>query len=230
MPVREIRRFFCYRQSLWLSVHAVCDYKDSFMDVECRWPGGVRDGKFFANSSIHAKLRSNRLPSTFQTPVPGSVTKNLITSLVIQHIHCSLSAWKTMIHVPAMNKSFSTTCCVLPETRSNVLLGDLRQDGPYSLQKWTLNLRLSQQLFMHVLCYTVIVKNVMCTLFRIWSGLKLNWWRLVYKHSWSNLLLWCGRRNCCQENPHRVSIATELVLQSLWLRTQTLTYWLLYLI
>ena len=43
------------------------------MDVECRWPGSVDDTKVFANSSIHAKLRSIKLPSSFQTPVEGDV-------------------------------------------------------------------------------------------------------------------------------------------------------------
>ena len=72
-PSENSQDFFCYKQFFSLSVQAVCDYKGSFMDVECRWPGSAHDAKVFANSSIHAKLRSNKLPSTFQTPVPGSV-------------------------------------------------------------------------------------------------------------------------------------------------------------
>ena len=39
-----------------------------------------------------------------------------------------------MKHAPATDKSFLTACCVLPETKSNVLLGDSRQDGPFSLK------------------------------------------------------------------------------------------------
>ena len=43
------------------------------MDVECQWPGSVHDAKVFGNSSINAKLRGNKLPTTFQTPVLGGV-------------------------------------------------------------------------------------------------------------------------------------------------------------
>ena len=32
----------------------------------------MHDAKVFVNSSIHAKLRSSKLPNTFQTPVEGS--------------------------------------------------------------------------------------------------------------------------------------------------------------
>ena len=72
-PSENSQDFFCYKQFFSLSVQAVCDYKGMFMDVECRWPGSVHDAKVFANSSINAKLRNNKLPTTFQTPVPGGV-------------------------------------------------------------------------------------------------------------------------------------------------------------
>ena len=39
------------------------------MDVECMWSGSVHDAKVFANSSINIKLRTNKLPSVFQTSV-----------------------------------------------------------------------------------------------------------------------------------------------------------------
>ena len=71
-PSENSQDFFCYKQFYSLSVQAVCDYKGSFIGVECRWPGSVHDAKVFANSSIHAKLRGSKLPSTFQTPVEGS--------------------------------------------------------------------------------------------------------------------------------------------------------------
>lgn len=51
-PSENSQDFFCYKQFFSLSVQAVCDYKGSFMDVECRWPGSVHDAKVFANSSI----------------------------------------------------------------------------------------------------------------------------------------------------------------------------------
>ena len=72
-PSENSQDLFCYKQFFSLSVQAVCDYKGSFMDVECKWPGSVHDAKVFANSSINAKLRSNKLPCTFQTPIPGGV-------------------------------------------------------------------------------------------------------------------------------------------------------------
>nr|XP_058964054.1 putative nuclease HARBI1 [Pocillopora verrucosa] len=72
-PSENSQDFFFYKQFFSLSVQAVCDYKGSFMDVECKWPGSVHDAKVFANSSISAKLRSNKLPCTFQTPIPGGV-------------------------------------------------------------------------------------------------------------------------------------------------------------
>lgn len=72
-PSENSQDFFCYKQFFSLSVQAVCDYKGMFMDVECRWPGSVHDAKVFANSSINAKLRNNKLPTAFQTPVPGGV-------------------------------------------------------------------------------------------------------------------------------------------------------------
>lgn len=37
------------------------------------WPGSVHDAKVFSNSSINVKLRTNKVPCTFQTPVPGGV-------------------------------------------------------------------------------------------------------------------------------------------------------------
>ena len=41
------------------------------MHVELMWPGSVHDTKVFTNSSVNAKLRENKLATTFQTPVQG---------------------------------------------------------------------------------------------------------------------------------------------------------------
>ena len=59
--------YFCYKQFHSLSVQAVYDYKGAFMDIECKWPGSVHDGKVFANSSICKRLRSSDLPTIFKT-------------------------------------------------------------------------------------------------------------------------------------------------------------------
>ena len=70
-PLVNSQDYFCYKQFFSLSVQAICDYRGYFMDVDCRWPGSVHDAKVFANSSINMKLRNNRLPKCFQTPVQG---------------------------------------------------------------------------------------------------------------------------------------------------------------
>ena len=49
----------------------MCDFRDLFIDIECRWPGSVHDSKVFANSSTSMKMRNGGLPQTFQTLVPG---------------------------------------------------------------------------------------------------------------------------------------------------------------
>nr|XP_047144638.1 protein ALP1-like [Hydra vulgaris] len=72
-PANPSQDYFCYKQYYSMQVQAVCDYKGSFLDVECKWPGSVHDAKVFSNSSINTNLRSSRLPGTFQT-----ITKNKI--------------------------------------------------------------------------------------------------------------------------------------------------------
>ena len=139
MPIRELTRFFLLQTILFIKCTG-CVWLQRFLyGCWMQVARSVHDAQVFASSSIHTKLTSSKLPSTFQTPVKGGVKKQII-SLVIQHIHCFLSAWKSMMLAPATNKSFLTTCCVLPETISNVLFGDSRQDGPFSLQKWTSSL------------------------------------------------------------------------------------------
>ncbi len=70
-PRESSQDFFCYKQFYSLNVQAVCDSKGYFMDIECMWPGSVHDAKIFSNSLINMKLRTNKIPCTFQTPVPG---------------------------------------------------------------------------------------------------------------------------------------------------------------
>ena len=59
--------YFCYKKFHSLSVQAVCDYKDAFMGVECKWSGSFHDAEVFANSSICRLLCSSDLPTIFQT-------------------------------------------------------------------------------------------------------------------------------------------------------------------
>ena len=44
-PLENSQDYFCYKEYYSLNVQAVCDYKDMFMDVECRWPGSAYDSK-----------------------------------------------------------------------------------------------------------------------------------------------------------------------------------------
>ena len=70
-PKENSQDYFCYKQYYSLNVQAVCDYKGTFMDVECMWPGSVHDGKVFVNSSINRKLQNSELESVFQSVIPG---------------------------------------------------------------------------------------------------------------------------------------------------------------
>ena len=70
-PSDNAQDYYCYKGFHSLNVQAVCDYKGTFMDVECRWPGSVHDAKVFANSSVNDKLRNGKLPRVFQSVLPG---------------------------------------------------------------------------------------------------------------------------------------------------------------
>ena len=67
MVLEHFHDYFCYKQFYPLSVQALCDYKDAFIDVECKRPSSVHDAKAFTNSSISKRLRSSDLPTIFQT-------------------------------------------------------------------------------------------------------------------------------------------------------------------
>ena len=54
-----------------LNVPAACDYHGLFLDVECRWSGGVHDAKIFANSVINKKLQNSQLPKAYLCILPA---------------------------------------------------------------------------------------------------------------------------------------------------------------
>ena len=70
-PSNNSQDYYKYKGFHSLNVQAVCDYRGTFMDVECRWPGSVHDAKVFANSSINDKLRKGKLPAVFQSVLQG---------------------------------------------------------------------------------------------------------------------------------------------------------------
>ena len=88
---------FYYKQYHSLSTQAVCDYRGYFMDVECMWPGSVHDAKVFTNSSINKKMRENKLPTTYQTPVVGraKVPNHLIGDLAYPLLPFCMKEYKT---------------------------------------------------------------------------------------------------------------------------------------
>ncbi len=70
-PIEHSQDYFLYKQYFSLSVQAVCDFKGTFMDIDCRWPGSVHDAKVFPISSIGNKLHNQDMPSNYQEVVPG---------------------------------------------------------------------------------------------------------------------------------------------------------------
>ena len=69
-PTEDSQDYYCYKGFYSLNVQAVCDFRGYFMDVDCRWPGNVHDGKVFSNSAINMFLRSDEV-STYATLMPG---------------------------------------------------------------------------------------------------------------------------------------------------------------
>ena len=70
-PFEYSQHYFCYNQYFSLNVQAVCDFKGTFMDVDCSWPESVHDAKVCANSQTGVKLCNHAVPITEQVIVPG---------------------------------------------------------------------------------------------------------------------------------------------------------------
>nr|XP_004208727.2 putative nuclease HARBI1 [Hydra vulgaris] len=122
-PTNHSQDYFCYKQHYSLQVQAVCDYKGSYLDVECMWPGSVHDAKVFSNSSINTNLRSSRLPGTFQT-----ITKNKIK------VPCYLIGDPAYPLLPHCIKKYST-CKKNDEVIFNSIFEDYTQ--PYRMCFWS---------------------------------------------------------------------------------------------
>jgi hypothetical protein len=70
-PPDKPQDYYCYKGFHSFNVQGVCNYKATFMDVECCWPGSVHDAKVFGNSSVNKKLLNGKLPRVFQSVLPG---------------------------------------------------------------------------------------------------------------------------------------------------------------
>ena len=57
----------CNKQFDSLCAQAVYNYKGTFMDVECKFPGSIYDTNVFTTSSIWKRLRSSDLLKIFRT-------------------------------------------------------------------------------------------------------------------------------------------------------------------
>ena len=66
-PPTNSQDYYNYKSFHPLNVKAVCDYRDLFLDVECRWSRSVHDAKMFANSGINRKLQNSQLPKAYQS-------------------------------------------------------------------------------------------------------------------------------------------------------------------
>ena len=67
-PQENAGEYFCYKMKYSLNVHAICDHRGHFIDVDCSWPGSVHDAKVFANTRINHILREKQLPDVNQEP------------------------------------------------------------------------------------------------------------------------------------------------------------------
>ena len=70
-PIKNSQDYFCYKMYFSLNVQAICDCKDLFMDIDCRWPGSVHDAKVFANSRVNQQMAQGHMQITYQQILPG---------------------------------------------------------------------------------------------------------------------------------------------------------------
>ena len=69
-PTENSQDYYNYKQFYSLNVRGVCDCKDYFMDVDCRWPGSCHDAKVYPNSSINRKIQHKEIPIIYKQIVP----------------------------------------------------------------------------------------------------------------------------------------------------------------
>ena len=60
-PIENLQDYFCYKKYFSLNIQAICNAKEKFIDIDCRWPGSIHDAKVFANSTIKIKFRDGSL-------------------------------------------------------------------------------------------------------------------------------------------------------------------------
>ena len=162
-PAENSQDFFCHKQYHSLGTQAVCDYRGYFMDVECMWPGSVRDSKVFTNSSINKKMRGDKLPTTYQTPVVGGakVPNYYIGDPAYPLLPICLKEYKTctcneeVIFNNLLKAAWNPIECAFGclKARWAVLMysKDRLQVGNNSHIAW----------YMHALCCTIFVRKTM---------------------------------------------------------------------
>ena len=72
-PTVNSQDYYNYKQFCLLNVQGVCDYKDYFMDFDCRWPGSCYDA--CANSNVNRKMQHKEIPIIYKQIIPGEAAK-----------------------------------------------------------------------------------------------------------------------------------------------------------
>ena len=135
--------WLCYKQCYSLNVQGVCDCKDYFMDVDCRWPGSCHDDKFYANSSINRKMQHKEIPIIYKQIIPGEAKiANYLTGDPAYPLHF---VWKNKNLVNLMHKQFLIVCWEKHKTLMNVPKDVSKLDGVFWIRKLTSSLKVFSQ-------------------------------------------------------------------------------------
>ena len=129
-PKERSQDYYSYKGFHSINVQGVCDFRGIFMDVDCRWPGSVHDGKVFANSEVSNSLQNGTLPVIYQTVLPGykKVPSYLIGDPAYPLIPHCLKEYETC---DTNEKVISTIFLDQRESQLNAPLVALGPDGQF---------------------------------------------------------------------------------------------------